>query len=492
MQIIPPSEDGFWKIKFSPDGEFLYFVRYGLTLYKMPKIGGVPVPIIRDAGGFDISPDGSQLAFVRNPNTPEGTCSLLLATSSGEKERVLATREKPNCYKFAAWSPDGTTIVSAVGQSDTGDANTELVEVDPTNGSERRIADMRWHHINSADWLSDKSAIVVAARTAVASPNQLWKVSYPSGDIQKLSSDTSNYGQVNLTRDGNELLAVQTSLSSHLYVAAADQLDKPARIAQAFHGLAWLPDDTIVYSSHADNNTLWSIDPDLGARKQLTFNTIDLAPAAAPSGGTVYYVASVGGVHHIWRMQTDGSAKQQFTHGLGEQSPSVSADGKWIYYQAIGKAPTTIWRTSADGALTEQITKKHSTRPEVSPDGKRLAYFARDARDATRSVLEILSVEDIRVLGTFSLSGGTVSAGRLRWSPDGRSVFYATETRELTANIWQQPLDESAPRKLTNFDSERIFDFAWSNNGKRLGIIRGSWSDEVLLISRNADSSSRH
>ena len=485
VQIIAPSEDGFWRIRFSPDGEFLYFVRRGLALYKIPKIGGVPVPVIKDAGGFDISPDGSHLAFVRNPNTPEGICSMLVSTSSGEKERVLATREKPNCYKFAAWNPDGTTIVTAVGQSDTGDANTGLVEIGAGDGSERPLTDMRWYHINSADWLSDKSGLIVSARAVVNSPSQLWRVSYPSGEVQKLSDDTSSYSQVSLTSDANHLLAVQTSLTSHLYVAPTEQPDKISPVSQAFHGLAWMPDDNIVYSSQADNNTLWTVDPDLGVRKQLTFNSTDISPATAHDGRFIYYVPSFGGVQHIWRMQADGGGKQQLTDGPGEQSPAASPDGKWVYYHVTGKVPTTIWRTSTDGAQSVQVTRKHSTRPEISRDGKYLAYFAREASDASRPVIEVLSLNDNRIVGTFPTSGGNLSAGRIRFSPDGKSLFYATETVGLTANLWRQPLDGSAAAKVTNFTSDRIFDFAFSADGRRIGIIRGSWSDEVLLIGRN-------
>jgi Tol biopolymer transport system component len=107
--------------------------------------------------------------------------------------------------------------------------------------------------------------------------------------------------------------------------------------------------------------------------------------------------------------------------------------------------------------------------------------------DASKTVIEVLSLGDNRIVGTFSLSGGNVSAGRIRFSADGKSVYYATETNELTANIWRQPLDGSASVKVTNFSTERIFDFAFSADGKRIGMIRGSWSDEVLLIGRGGE-----
>jgi uncharacterized protein with WD repeat len=36
---------------------------------------------------------------------------------------------------------------------------------------------------------------------------------------------------------------------------------------------------------------------------------------------------------------------------------------------------------------------------------------------------------------------------------------------------------------MTNFDTGEIFNFAWSRDGKRLAIVRGSRSQDVVLIS---------
>jgi len=53
---------------------------------------------------------------------------------------------------------------------------------------------------------------------------------------------------------------------------------------------------------------------------------------------------------------------------------------------------------------------------------------------------------------------------------------------DLFSNIWRQPLDGSAPRQLTHFTSDRIFSFAWSRDGKRLAVSRGTVSGDVVLI----------
>ena len=70
-----------------------------------------------------------------------------------------------------------------------------------------------------------------------------------------------------------------------------------------------------------------------------------------------------------------------------------------------------------------------------------------------------------------------------RFTSDGKAISYVVLQRGIEY-IWPQPLDGSAGRQLTNFKSEKIRDFRWSPEGKKLGLIRGhddSDADVVLL-----------
>jgi hypothetical protein len=49
-------------------------------------------------------------------------------------------------------------------------------------------------------------------------------------------------------------------------------------------------------------------------------------------------------------------------------------------------------------------------------------------------------------------------------------------------NIWIQPLDGSAGRQITKFESEQILSFHWSPDGKNLGILRGHTDSDVVLL----------
>jgi hypothetical protein len=52
-------------------------------------------------------------------------------------------------------------------------------------------------------------------------------------------------------------------------------------------------------------------------------------------------------------------------------------------------------------------------------------------------------------------------------------------------NIWSQPLDGGKPVQLTSWQSEVIFAFAWSQDGKQLAVARGLQTNDVILISNS-------
>jgi Tol biopolymer transport system component len=68
-----------------------------------------------------------------------------------------------------------------------------------------------------------------------------------------------------------------------------------------------------------------------------------------------------------------------------------------------------------------------------------------------------------------------------RWSPDSRSVVFV-RTQGRVSNLWTQSLDGSAPRQITRFDTETIFAFAYSPDGRQLALSRGPVTGDVVLI----------
>jgi Tol biopolymer transport system component len=72
--------------------------------------------------------------------------------------------------------------------------------------------------------------------------------------------------------------------------------------------------------------------------------------------------------------------------------------------------------------------------------------------------------------------------GPIRFTHDGKAVVYSFHDQGGADNLWLQPLDSSPGKQITNFKSERIWDFHWSFDGSKLGLVRGHTDSDVVLL----------
>ena len=51
-QLLPPQNENFYGLRFSHNGEYIYFSREELNLYRISPLGGVPTLVLKNADGF--------------------------------------------------------------------------------------------------------------------------------------------------------------------------------------------------------------------------------------------------------------------------------------------------------------------------------------------------------------------------------------------------------------------------------------------------------
>jgi Tol biopolymer transport system component len=111
-----------------------------------------------------------------------------------------------------------------------------------------------------------------------------------------------------------------------------------------------------------------------------------------------------------------------------------------------------------------------------------IAYVFNDAAANMLRRVAIISPDGGAPLKTFALPP-TANNFKMRFTPEGRALVFL-DSRGAGANIWTLALDGNGESKpLTDFKTERIFDFAWSADGKQLAVIRGTEISDAVLIS---------
>ena len=69
----------------------------------------------------------------------------------------------------------------------------------------------------------------------------------------------------------------------------------------------------------------------------------------------------------------------------------------------------------------------------------------------------------------------------LRWTPDTTGLTYVV-TEQGVSNVWRQATSGGDPKPLTDFKENRIFFFDWSTNERKLVLVRGNDTQDLILV----------
>ena len=489
VQIVPPDKVHYTGLAFSPDGDFLYFVRCRKdissrlsALYKIPPLGGRAQRLIDDIEGtVTFSPDGKQLAFVRNSPNTQNNSELIVANKDGGGEKLIARGSVGALINSPAWSPDGKTIAFA--KIDQGE-NHRLIEVPVKGGPERFLSNHRWAGINSLVWLSDGSGLIVAGADEVGEHLQIHYVSPVTGEVNRLTNDMDSYHGLSLTADSSLMAAVQLDRPSDIWVGTLTNPDKVSPISSGGRAMwpVWTPDGGIAYvAEEGARNNLWRMQADGSNSRPLTMETLGrtLWPRISPDGRYITFSRSGTGGWHLWRVDIDGNNPLQLTRDAheGYTDTNFSPDGKWVVFaKNWDNGVGGIWKISIDGGDPILVAKGFVDCPVVSPDGKKIAYNYWDEKTVPSRGVAIMAFE-----GGPPIRRLDVPADALAWTPDGHSLLLGRE-KDGVWNLWIQSLVGGPSRQITHFDVGAVDSFDLSKDGKRLVMSHFTESSHVVLI----------
>jgi Tol biopolymer transport system component len=466
-----------------PDNSFIDVMRTN-GIWRIPFLGGTPKLVVdRPSSPIGWSPNGKFMAFIR-PNTERRGQDLVVADPEGSNERVVTTSSGQSGGGFAtslpgsmaiapAWSPDGEEIAVFKRLSeDVRDIGIAVFEEDDGNETVvKAFGDVPF----GAAWL-DQRTLLVAQALEQGTPSQIWRISYPDGQRERLTNDVNRYAIVSLSADGDSL--VTTRLESRIGVWVGDARGNGHDVlnglpflsnAGQYATVGW--DDSNVLFTHTLNGRfeIFRMPPDGSGSPEAVVAGRDMSVGR---DGTIVYRSLTGDDVGLWKVDRDGRTRVQLAKG-SISYPLITPDGKEVVFSSAATGVQMLYRVPIAGGTPVPIVEGPVgilSFSDVSPDGKSIAVVL-DRRQW--NVCDYPACANRRPI--------EIPGFNIRWTPDGKGLTYIGAD---AMNLWTLPLDGSAPHQLTRFsDGRPIEAYAWSHDGKRLAVSRlMSVSSDIVLF----------
>jgi Tol biopolymer transport system component len=344
--------------------------------------------------------------------------------------------------------------------------------------------------------MPDGSSLVLAATERVDEVGaQVWRVAYPSGEAARITNDPQDHGEESLgvTADGRTILTtIEQRLSRIETIPATGDINQTLRLTQVegnqegLRGFDFTPDGRLVFSTfEGGQSDIWIMNANGSARRRLTSDIyFESGPTVSPDGRYVVFASNRPDgkpVARLWRMDIDGGNPVQLSENVNSP-PNISPDGRWVIYSVwSAEKPQSVWKLSVDGGQAVRLTDYPSNSPSYSPDGQWIGCYYDDPR-TEKWDYGIISASDGKPIRQFDFPGFQYQW--VRWTPDSRYLSFIGVPPD-PSNIWLQPAEGGAPRKLTDFKQDYIFRHAWSRDGKTLALVRGRPTSDVVLLKDN-------
>jgi Tol biopolymer transport system component/DNA-binding winged helix-turn-helix (wHTH) protein len=461
----------------------------GSTIFRMPLFGGTPRKIIDGVHVFaDLSPDDQRLLY--HQFTAAGGIEVIsVSAHDGSDARVIASGSNSTDFMGTRWSPDGTKFLFFRMEQKPDGTYWSLQEMPAQGGATKIILPAKQRKIWFAHWVDGGAGIVMNATDPATRIPQLFYVSYPNGDTNRITNDL--FGYAYFTAGGDTILAGKVERQSKISVTTwpVSPNTREAIDRNMADGLAWMPDGHIVYDTNDNGRIhLWTADTSGSLPQQLSPESAEeRQPDISPDGKLIAFLSRRSGNVAVWLMDSDGRNPRQLTVAGSPWRPKFASDSQSVFFLWERNGKTSLARVATAGGEPEVIGDDVNSETffDVSPDGSRLAYSMLDrGRNATRVV--------VRTLATGAKTYFDIEPSYfVRWTPDGNHFVYAQvpANKKPGESVWLQAISGGPPQEILNATPDLIYWLAWSKDGKQLALSRGRFMRDIVLITRHAASS---
>ena len=474
------------------------------SLWAISVMGGTPRKLTDEGFRPSVSPDGSQIAFVKGE---DGRQELWRMQSDGERPR-REVGDPGYWYGSVVWSPDGRSIAymraKFVPKYLRMDASIELHELS-SGKSEVLLSDPR---LGSALAWAPGGRLIYSLAELPPNENDsnLWWVqldarSHPSGSPTRLTSESGFAGGPSITADGKRLAFFKQTWQPDVYItelnAQRTRVTEPRRLTldeRYDYPYTWTPDGkAILFTSDRDGpfhifkQAADQATPELlgGGKEQLGI------PRLTPDGSSILYsiTPKLGETARNVRLM-----RVPLTGG----PPEFVLEGPGISNHQCARLPSTLCVFSEVGEMDErffsfdpvkgqpqelvkartQSTSYYDFNWTLSPDGRTLA-MAKKSTAPGEPTMRLLSLTDYSEQ-TMQIPGWS-GICCFDWAADGKSLWVSVYTNTGKRAL----LNVDLQGKMKPVLEEDKMMLGWaipSPDGRHLAIWEASESSNVWML----------
>jgi len=366
--------------QWSPDGATIAYnhwaqvgtEKYERAIFLMTPLGGAKRKLREISGSWDgISSWSADSQLLAYDDKPIGERSgIFLVPISGNPVRRLTTAPEDMFDGCPAFSPDGQQIAFVRNTDDGGKAVIYVVSL--SGGEPRRVTS--FDEIGRLGWTGDGKRIIFTAYGF-----GLYSVPAIGGQPERLQFMSSDASDLAISAKGDKLAYVTSFIDSNIWRVPRNGKLAPTRVISStrFDMQAnFSPDGRkLAFASDRDGSiAVWVCNAD-GTDPIRFSRERGATPEWSPDGKYIVFDTDEYGHWTIIVGHSDGSGENRLgENGFDRRAPSWSADGKWFYFTSNRSGKWEIWKASFPGNQAVQLTHNGGFYAQESRNGKYVYY----------------------------------------------------------------------------------------------------------------------
>ena len=318
------------------------------------------------------------------------------------------------------------------------------------------------------------------------SRSNLWAININGERLRQLTDGAWSDSSPVWSPDGKRIAFLSDRSGTtqlHVMWAVTRESLQLTRLERAPGAITWSPDGTqIAFTNFVpDDSPILSVRlPEVPRGAQLARGAVVIDRPSWGSDGTG---PTPRGFTHVFTVDAavGGTPRQVTTGNFNHSGPSWAADGKSIFVSGIRKpdaeyleGDSEIYNIRLDtGAISELTDRKGpDSSPEVSPDGRWIAYTGYDQQRLTNHLSSLYLMDAAGARKRMWVGNLPSSPSNIAWAPDGSGVYYSMQ-EEGEENTWFAPADQGLPPKKMTNGVHVLSAVTFAKGGQAVGIRSG-------------------